>query len=50
MTGGVLDPRQVATYTRGRSTTAALDLGLAGLDLSSQFLLLLKIDLWCRLT
>jgi hypothetical protein len=50
MADGVLHPRQAAAYTRGRSTTVALDLGLTGLDLGSRFFLLLKIDFLYRLT
>jgi hypothetical protein len=49
-TGDVLHPWQAAAYTRDRSTTVTSDLGLTSLDLGSQIFLLLKIDLWCRLT
>jgi hypothetical protein len=35
MVGDVLHPRQAAAYVRGRSTTAAPDLGLTDLDLGS---------------
>jgi hypothetical protein len=45
MVGGVLHPRQAATYTRGRSMTTASDLGLVDLDLGSRFFLLLNFFL-----
>jgi hypothetical protein len=42
MVGGVLHPRQAVAYTRGRSTTVALDLELAGLDLGSHYFFIIK--------
>jgi hypothetical protein len=42
MAGGVLRPRQAVAYTRGKSMTAAPDLGLTGLYLGSRIFFIIE--------